>query len=326
MKRLLAAILILLVGLAVFFVLPLKPAPNLNAKLGYTFSIHAANHLGLDWREAYNAALTELNPSVIRLPVYWDLIEPEDGVYDWSAFDEQLAKLDATDTTALLAIGFKLPRWPECHLPEWLDQSDVRLAELQLMEMLEEVVERYREHPSVFGWQVENEALFSFGDCPGWAGSRAMLKREIELVRLLDEGHPVFTSDSGELSFWLATSTLPIDGLAISLYRVVYHRTYFVWPVNPYFYRSRMWLARLKLPQIIISELQMEPWGPVPVQDLSVEEATRAFPPTDMADRFEYARRTGADTILAWGVEWWYYMQKNDHGEWWDEAARLFNP
>lgn len=326
--RSIAILVILLLVMGIFFVLPIQPKSNDVSILGYTFSIKAAEALGLDWREAYRAALLDLKPDRIRLPIYWDLLEVKEGSYDWSAFDEQLSLLEGTETDVILSIGHKLPRWPECHLPRWLDPSDKEASQEALMAMMEAVVVRYRSNARLVSWQVENEALFPFGDCPAWSSDRGMLKREIELVRRLDPQRDILTSDSGELSLWLRTASLPVDGLAISLYRVVYDTQYRYWPVNPYFYlwRVNVWNA-LTLDQVIISELQAEPWGPTPVQHLSLEEAYLSFSPQNLGERVDFARRTGADTVLAWGVEWWYYMHKNKLDvDYWKEAIRTFNP
>jgi hypothetical protein len=326
--RFVAVSLLILLSAAVFFVLPIQPQPNELSVLGYTFSVKAAESLGLDWREAYRASLNELRPDLIRLPVYWDLLEREQGVYDWTRFDEQLAMLEGTETSVILSIGHKLPRWPECHLPDWVNWEDAASSREAIMSMLEAVVIRYREHPNLASWQVENEVLFPFGNCPDWSSDRGMLKQEIELVRRLDPDHEVLTSDSGELSLWMRTATLPVDGLAISLYRVVYDTQYRYWPVNPYFYRSRIALwESLGLGHVIISELQTEPWGPTVVQDLSLDQVYLSFSPYQFEERIDFARRTGADIILAWGVEWWYYMHKNEiDAGYWNEAIRAFNP
>ncbi len=312
---------------AVVSVLPIAPASNEDAVLGYTFSIRAAEALGLDWREAYRNSLKDLNPKVIRLPVYWDRLQPAAGAFDWTETDEQMAALVGTDTKVILAIGRKLPRWPECHVPGWVGELESVEAKQALREMLSEVVRRYQGHEALNAWQVENEALFPFGECPLWSKGRSLLREEVDLVRSIDTDHDVYTTDSGELSLWLRTTSLPIDGLGISLYRVVYDTKYRYWPVNPYFYRLRMRALKPFVGTFLISELQMEPWGPRPVQELSTSEAYRSFSPIDVASRIDFARRTGADTILAWGVEWWYYMHKqNLDQQYWQEAIRVFNP
>ena len=194
--------------------------------------------------------------------------------------------------------------------------------------MIVSVVERYKNHENLLAWQVENEVLFPFGKCPAWSNNRERLKILIESVKRLDPNHQIMTSDSGELSSWFKTATLPIDSLAISLYRVVYNSKtgYAYWPTNPYFYKLHAFLIKPLVNDFIISELQMEPWGSVPVNNLSDHEAYLSFSPFDFDERIDFAKRTGASIILGWGVEWWYYMKElRSNPEYWNKAIEHFS-
>lgn len=324
-KRFAIGFIGLLFFIGLFSLLPIRPKANLNIQSGFTFSIHAVNALNMDWREVYAASLQELRPKVIRIPVYWDIIEPQPHAYDWQAFDAMLDQARQAEARVILAIGHKLPRWPECHLPPWFKDLPEEQTEAKVLSMLRAVVERYKPHPAVIAWQVENEALFYFGECPDWSRDRDRLRREIELVQSLDD-RPVMTSDSGELSLWLRTSTLPVDALSISLYRTVYKAGYRDWPVNPFYYQWRRWLISPFVQHLVVSELQMEPWGPKPVQELSPEDVEQSFPPQEFSERFDFAARTGAETVIAWGVEWWYYMkQQRGDSRYWQAAKDYFS-
>lgn len=322
------AILILVGLFMVFLLLPLEPPKNDLSSNGVTFSTRAVEALGLEWEEAYRAMLDDLEPDIIRLPVYWNRLETNRDTYDWTEFDRQFELLEGKKTRVLLAIGMKLPRWPECHLPEWAESLSEAEVETELFTMLQDVVSRYKDHVHLAMWQVENELLFSFGECPSWASDRERLKKEILLVRSLDLSHPIMTTDSGELSTWLRTSTLPIDVLGISLYRTAYNdwHSYFDWPVNPYFYKLHLQLLRPFVDQLVITELQMEPWGPETVDLLESGAVERSFPVEDFANRYDFAQRTGATDIFGWGVEWWYYMDivRNDN-RYWEKAKDFFN-
>ncbi len=318
---------LLISAISLFLVLPFKPEKNENALLGFTFSVKAAESLGLDWKAAYDEIINELSPDIVRIPVYWDILQPEENSFSWEQTDYQLERLLDTDTKVILAVGHKLPRWPECHLPAWTSGLSPEQLRVRLFSMVDEVVQRYKEHPNLHSWQVQNELLFPFGICPEWTKNRKDLKALIALVQTLDANHPVTTSDSGELSSWLRTATLPIDALNISLYRAVYGdwHGYFYWPVNPYFYRLHAAIMRPFVEQIQISELQMEPWGPAAVQELSTAESYKSFHPYHFADRIDFAKRTGASVILAWGVEWWYYMKElREEPLYWQEALNVF--
>lgn len=327
--RILLGILLLAGVIGVFVVLPIKPEVNPAAKLGLTFSPRAATALNLDWRETYQSMLTDLKPDVLRIPIYWDVLEPQKDEYNWEEFDFQLDLLSDTKTEAILVVGHKLPRWPECHLPEWIsEEKNVEIIEKELFEMVEDVVRRYRSYPNVTIWQVQNEVLFGFGDCPEWSGNRDRLKRLVQLVQELAPEDKVATSDSGELSTWLQTSTLPIDTLHISLYRSVFNADrggYFYWPVNPYYYKLHMLLVKPFVREIIISELQLEPWGPAPVYELTDEQTYLSISPIHLDQRLDFAQRTGATTVLGWGVEWWYYMDEfRNNSSYLDAAKKHF--
>ena len=328
-------LLVVALALAILFVLPVKPEKNENVKLGLTFSTRASEFLGLDWKKNYLDILNEINPEIIRIPVYWDRLEPTEGEYNWSDFDFQMEQLEGRRTQAILVVGIKLPRWPECHQPEWIDEyvdsadiQGVSVAEDKLFKMIQAVVNRYKDHPNLYSWQVENELLFPFGECPEWVGNRNRLKREIAIVREADDNHPVMTSDSGELSTWARTATLPIDVLGSSLYTTVYNEKngYSYWPVNPYFYKFHIASVKPLVDEVIISELQLEPWGPDVLNNLEFDEIYKSFSPHNFDEKIDFAQRTGASTVLGWGAEWWYYMkEKRDFPDYWQKAVEYMS-
>src|SRR5438105_2104485 len=91
-----------------------------NIQYGVTFSYPYAQSLGLNWRETYLAILDELHPKYVRLSAYWDATEPQKDNYDFSALDFQINEAAGRGTKIVLAVGRRLPRWPECHDPSWI--------------------------------------------------------------------------------------------------------------------------------------------------------------------------------------------------------------
>ena len=310
-------LLFLWVGVPSETVPPLRPS--------VTFSQTYAASLGLNWREVLGAVLDDLDARHLRIPVYWSIVQPEPSRFDWSTIDFQMDEIARRQAMATLAIGLKLPRWPECWIPAWaaiLPESEEHAARLAY---LQAAVERYREHPALESWQVENEALFRFGECP--PPNRSFFREEIALVQSLDPKHPVRTTDSGELSTWMRTAPL-VDQLGVSVYRVVRTPWGSVWPydwIPPYWYARRgALLAPLVQKPIYISEFQMEPWVEQSVPETPVPEQFETFDLRRMQQNFQFAKQMQITEISFWGVEWWWWMktQRADDRFW--ETAKLF--
>src|SRR4051812_37227408 len=62
----------------------------LHITYGVTFSQTNAKFLGLDWKEVYASTLDDLKIKNLRLQTYWNTIQKEDGVYDFSENDYML--------------------------------------------------------------------------------------------------------------------------------------------------------------------------------------------------------------------------------------------
>lgn len=321
----LAVFLLIIFAIGMFFLNVIRENLGLEERpvaLGATFSIHYAEELGLDWEEVYLAALDDLKVRRFRIPIYWDDIEAVQGEYDFSTVDWQLEQAARRGTKVILAIGRKLPRWPECHAPEWTaDLEEVEVQE-HIIRMLEEVVRHYSRNTAVVAWQVENEPLFRFGECP--PPDRKFLQREIAAVRALDD-RPVMITESGELSTWLRAAGLS-DILGISTYREVWTKYIgrFYWPITPNYYSRR---ARVILPlidKIIVSELQAEPWSPGPIAEYSIEEQLRVMNAEKLNENVSFVRKVGFPEAYLWGIEWWYWMKTKGFPELWNAGKAIF--
>ncbi|MDD5251569.1 MAG: beta-galactosidase, partial [Patescibacteria group bacterium] len=291
-------------------------------ELGATFSKHYAAELGLDWRETYVAAMDDLGIRLWRIPAYWDDIEPQSGEYDFSSVDWLLDEAAKREAKVILAVGRKLPRWPECHVPRWASGLDKDVADARILRMIGETVRRYSRHSAVVVWQVENEPFFDFGVCP--PPDEAFLKREITLVHSLDS-RPVMVTDSGELSSWLRAAQVA-DILGISTYRVVWSRIigYFYWPITPRTYSTRALAVSTIVRRVIISELQAEPWSPGPIVQMPIDQQLKVMSPDRLKANVVFARRVGLSEAYLWGVEWWYWLKKQGHPEMWEMAKTLY--
>ena len=307
------------------------PDPGRPIVWGVTFSQKFSRDLGLDWRENYRALVDDLRPRRLRLIAYWDELEPREGEYRFEDLDWQLDEAERAGIPVLLAVGLKLPRWPECHIPAWAAAQPSEAQERELFAYLGRVVERYKGRSGVFAWQVENEPFLAFGECPTRPEER--IREEVELAHRLDPSRPVVVTDSGEIGLWHRAARVG-DIFGTTMYRKIYPRLLgpligtMQYPLPPDFFRAKEIMVRALSPtpgkRFIVVELQGEPWEPRPLRDYPPQELVQAFSPEYFRETIRYAEATGFEEYYLWGVEWWYWM-KEQHGvtEYWDTAREL---
>ncbi len=328
MKKIFFSILILLgilLGIA-FLYFFVGSAPQTETVFGVNFSQKHAQNLGLDWKAVYEALLNDPGAKRIKIAVHWDLIEPTKGVFSFEDLDWQMAKLKEYKARALLVVGMKTPRWPECHIPNWARGLSRENQQKEILTMLENVVKKYKDASVLLGWQVENEPFFPFGECP-WADEK-FLKQEVSLVKSLDSNHRIVISESGEGSFWTKAARYG-DRVGITMYRKVWVRqlrAYFTYPFPPVFYWRKVQIVHaLSGKEVIDVELQAEPWGPKLLYDLPLKEQKKTMNLEQFKKNIEFAKNTGLKEHYLWGAEWWYWMKEQQHDpSIWNEAKKLF--
>jgi len=317
------AVLFLLVLLWVFLVPVPKPE---KIFWGIDFSQKHSRDMGLDWKENYTAILDDLKARDLKVAVYWDLVETERGVYDFSDIDWQMEEAEKRQARVILITGLKTSRWPECHMPGWAGSLSQAEQQEAILAQTKALVLRYKDSPSLYAWQPENEALFLFGECP-WT-DKEFLKKEADLVRQLDPGHPVEISDSGEGSVWFDAAKIG-DTVGITMYREVWtspYNFYFTYPLPPsiYYYKSKL-VEALYGKEVWCIELQAEPWCPVLLYDCPVIEQKKTMNAEKFKKNIEFAKKTGLGHFYLWGAEWMYWMKvKQGDPSVWNEAKTLF--
>lgn len=334
MKKILRVILYILIALIlgatfvfIAFNLPLG-TPHKDVKLGMTYSYRYAEALGLDARAALTAQLADLHIQEWRIPVYWDLVEPREGETDYSWVDWQLDEIEKYQGHTILSIGQRVPRWPECHIPEWA-KGDQAIREEALLRHLERTVTRYKDRESITMWQVENEPfLTQFGECPPLA--KEFLEKEIALVKSLDATRPVLVTDSGELSLWVRAAKRG-DVFGTTLYRHIFTHhfggRYITYPISPSFFHIKTAFVKLLTHQenFLVIELQAEPWAQGWVGTLPLEEQFKTMDEHKLQENVEYAKKLGFPAIYLWGGEWWYFMkEKRDYPQIWEAGKEIF--
>ncbi len=298
---------------------------------GVNFSQKHAQGLGLDWKETYRALIDDLGVKNIKLAAYWDLIEPKEGEFNFEDLDWQIKTAKEKGAEIILVIGMKTGRWPECHIPEWAKNLNKEEQQERILNLIEKTVLNYRGSTSIITpvvmWQVENEPLFPFGECP-WVDKK-FLKEEIDLVKSLDvQKKSIIISDSGEGSFWMQAAKLG-DMVGTTMYKKVwFHQVgfYFRYPFPPTFYgRKAEIIKKLFNKKVICIELQAEPWCPTLLYDCPPKEQEKTMDLGQFKKNIEFAKKTGIDEFYLWGAEWWFWMkEKQDKPEIWNEAKELW--
>ena len=296
---------------------------------GVNFSQMQAEDLRMDWKKMYLAILEDLGVKHIKLMTQWDFLEDKRGKYYFNDVDWQLQEAQKHGADIIYVVGMKSGRWPECHLPNWVDGLSKEEQQDELLKYIGAAVSRYKDNKAIIAWQVENEPLFNFGECPWY--DKNFLKKEVALVKSLDKNRPVIISDSGEQSFWISAAKIG-DVVGVTTYRKLWfgqpsgigmYATFPI-PASYYYQRSRL-IQYLFGKKVIGVELQAEPWAYKKYHDVSLKEQEKTMNLEQFRKNVEYAKSTGFDTFYFWGTEWWYWLKENqDRPDIWNEARKLF--
>ncbi len=309
------------------WLLTLKPAPE-QITYGMSFNTPYARELGLDWRETYDAILDELQVRHLRLAAHWPMVEPEPGVYNFAELDYQIDRAEAVGAEVILAVGRRLPRWPECHVPDWADNLSREDRQAAQLRMMQRVIERYQDSPAITVWQVENEPfleVFAYEHCGDLDVN--FLDRELALVRRLDSTRPILVTDSGNLGTWHgAYSRGDIFGTSVYVHFWNPELGQFRTVLPPAIYRIKDNLMALRYgekPSVLI-ELSAEPWLIKPIIDVPLETQFSRMNLEKFEDILTYAKATRFEQQYLWGAEWWYWLHLQGRSEMWERGKRLF--
>ena len=259
------------------------------------------------------------------MPSFNKVIEKTKGQYDWNDLDWMMNSAAKRNAKVVLVVGHKTPRWPECHFPGWIDASSHSIHQSDLLNFIKVAVTRYKNHPALEVWQVENEPFLSFGNCKPI--SAQYLKDEVALVKKIDPSHPAMVTDSGELSLWRRT-TKQADLFGTTLYRVVWSKMFgylnYDWFLPPLAYTAKLWLNGRDMNSAYITELQAEPWIPdKALADTTLAEQFKSMNLERLKKNIIFAEKTGMPRAYLWGAEWWLWLESHDAPEFSDYIKQL---
>lgn len=321
-------VLLVVIVVAVLW-LTQRPEPSVY-QYGMSFNTPYARELGLDWREVYDAFLDDLGVRQLRLAAHWPMVEPQDDVYNFEELDYQLDRAAEVDAEVIMAIGRRLPRWPECHVPEWAEELTWEEQQQEITEYLEVLVKRYHDRAVIKYWQVENEPyleVFAKQHCGEF--DEQFFQEEVALVRSLDDSRPIVVTDSGNLGLWNGAYE-QADRFGTSVYVHFWNPEIgqFRTVLPPAWYRLKAGVMEAlhgKQP-VFISELSAEPWLLEPITEVPIETQFTRMNPDKFTDILEYARHTRLNPQYLWGGEWWYWLRERGHPEMWELGKELFSP
>ena len=293
-------------------------------KIGVSFSQVQAERYGSNWRNNYTAIMDELGFRHIRIAAYWDRLEPQQGVYDFSQTDYMVNEAQKRGAKLTMVIGQKSLRVPECYYPTWLDKNNSEVVHTESLKMLETVVNRYKNNPTIEKWQLENEFLLkSFGNCPAQNLNSKDYQSEYNLVKSLDNSRPIVITQSNQNGFPVR---LPYGNVfGFSMYRWVWSPFgYYRYPqTGLYFWWKAAIINLYTRADIKIHELQAEAWGKVGNENLTPQESFQTMNPKILYENIEYARQSQIKDFDLWGSEWWYHLKQNGYPAMWDAVKTL---
>ncbi len=296
---------------------------------GVSFSKFHTNELKLDWKSTFLATLNDLGVRHFRFSAHWPLTEPHDGIFHFEELDFQMAQAKAKGADVIMAVGRRLPGWPECHMPDWVRALPKDKQQKKILEYISAVVNRYKSYGNILYWQVENEPYLGFFSRPlCGALDQGFLEQEIAMVRQLDPHHPIMLTDSGELSTWYGAYTHS-DVFGTSMYLYIWNHTLgpLRYPIRPGFFNIKQNIVRLLGGQkkSIVIELAAEPWLLQPIVSTSFDIQFARMGSDKFQEVLNFSSKTSFDTFYLWGAEWWYWLKLHGYSDHWHIAKNLFS-
>ncbi len=309
-------------------ILSRTPEPD-QINYGASFNTPYARELGLDWKKVYLAMLDDLNVKKVRLAAQWNLVEKNREEFNFEELDFQLKEAQKRNVKVIFAVGRRLPRWPECHTPEWAQSIPWKDQKKEIREYITKTVTRYKGYKNIVYWQVENEPFLS-AFAKEYCGELDVpfLDEEISLVRSLDPTRPILITDSGNLGTWRnAYKRGDIFGTSVYVYfwnpDIGAFRT--LLPSSSYRVKENIMSIFYGAKPTILIELSAEPWLLKPITETPVSLQLKRMDLKKFKEIIKYAKDTHLSQQYLWGVEWWYWLKERGNDTMWNYAKTLYN-
>lgn len=310
------------------------------AYLGTTFSPLQCRYMNLDDRAAFQAICT-LGLDRIRLGAYWNEIETKPDQFNFSTLDWLLEEAHRNGIQVVLAVGMKVPRWPEFHFPQWIsDRYDTKAGDKALdlrspevaersLNFVNAVVNHCRYAPAVKYWQIENEPFTRLEIAGGRFLSPEFVRKEVALVRSRQLPHQkILLTNAIHLPKPKPEEDLPAfrdslttaDAVGFNVYTKVPagNSGTYLEPEPEFWQQLQSWQTDLQNfgREAWIAEAQAEPWEPQKLVAIDRADYPSASP-RRMQLLVNTLARANYSTVLLWGCEYWYWQQTQGRNLWW---------
>ena len=180
---------------------PTTPAAPL---VGFSFSPITSLSANRDPAQDLAALLDATDADLVRLPIYWESVQPTPDSLDFSSVDDLIAVVEEHNlearrpTRVVLTVGARNFLYPELHEPAWAgprQQPFLNAAQsaAPYRAYFDSSITRYRSSALLYAWQVEDEPFdYVHNELTGEDQiSDAQLSWEIGEVHQLDPGRTV---------------------------------------------------------------------------------------------------------------------------------------
>lgn len=301
---------------------------------GFSFSPLTSIEAGRDPAGDLEHLLNFTQPDLVRLPIYWELVEPQANALDFTSVDSLLDMVAlhnesaSIETRVVLTVGARNFLYPELHVPAWAGtRGQPALEDAQesaaYRAYFDGSIERYRSSPLLYAWQVENEPLDDVSNALTGDDriTDAQLEWEMDEVHSLDPNHQVVTTTYNGVNPAVDMLELWAPPLVTHLGTVGHPEAtlqagdalgldvYIDGPSVPFRHVTStdlrlqwkqqtvaFWSARAQAAgkNVWLTEVQAQPW-----------DAHGAYGPADLVASARAYRQVRVGVVLLWGVETW---------------------
>lgn len=311
------------------------PATSPAPLVGFSYSPLTLYGTQRDPGQDLQTLLDATNPDLVRLPVYWESVEPAPDLLDFSSVDELLAivadhnQAAARGARVVLTVGARNFLYPELHAPLWAGpRQQPYLNDAQMgsayRAYFDGTILRYESSPLLYAWQVENEPFdYVVNELTGADQiTPEQLSWETARVHELDPAHEVVATTfdawnasldvvqlyepSALAALGISTSGHPAEALAAA--DALGLDMYVDAPSSPVKFASVELRAAWKQQAIHFWAGQARALG----KDLWLAEmqaqpwgATSTFTPAEFVATAVNYRQEPLQVVLMWGVDTW---------------------